>query len=182
MNLLVVLASVRDGRAGVKVADWFLPIAQENNDVDFVDLKELNLPLAMESVSPKQRQQGDYPRVEDQVWSQHVKIADAIVFVTPEYNHGYPAALKNAIDHIFHEWKGKIIGFIGYGTRGAPYAIEGLKPVMELIQADAVFEPRVALPEIWNVFDEEGKMKDKRQHEEDAQTLLAALAEKVAKT
>ena len=180
MKLLVVLGSEREGRAGAKVADWFLPIAREKADVDFADLKEVNLPLEMEAVSPSQRQDGNYPRPEDKAWGERVKTADAVVFVMPEYNHGYSATIKNAIDHIYHEWNGKPVGFVGYGVSGAVHAIENIAPVLGRIQANVITEPRVGINEIWAAFDESGQLKDGDEHKRNAIDMLEALETKVA--
>ena len=180
MKLLVVLGSEREGRAGEKVAEWFLPIARKHAEVDFADLKEVALPLEMESISPSNRTEFDYPRSEDKEWSERVQVADAVVLVMPEYNHGYSATVKNAIDHIYHEWKGKPIGFVGYGVRGAINAIENLAPVLGRIQADVVTEPRVGINEIWAAFDESGQLKDGDEHKRNAIAMLEALETKVA--
>lgn len=65
-----------------------------------------------------------------QRWADKIKEGDAFIVVTPEYNHGYPAVLKNAIDVLFPEWNYKVIGFVSYGNTGGSRAIEQLVQVV----------------------------------------------------
>ncbi len=180
MKLLIILASVREGRAGKNVADWFVPFAQEKHQVDLADLKEVDLPLYMEATIPSGHGDEGYQLPQTKAWSERVQAAEAVVFITPEYNHAVTAPMKNAIDHIYSEWFGKPIGFVGYGARGAGAALESLKQTMERLKWDFVLEPRVAISEIWAAFDENGQLKDAEEHEKNARALLLALEEKVA--
>jgi NAD(P)H-dependent FMN reductase len=68
------------------------------------------------------------------VWSAKIDSFDAYVFVTAEYNHGIPGALKNAIDYIYREWNNKVAGFVGYGSAGGVRAVEQLRLVMAELQ------------------------------------------------
>lgn len=129
-NLLIVIASTRPGRIGLPVARWFEGRAGAHGGFDFevVDLAELDLPLLDEPSHPKLRR---YTKQHTHAWSAMVKRADALVFVTSEYNHGYPAPLKNAIDYLHHEWQFKPVGFVSYGGVGAgTRAVQQLKPVV----------------------------------------------------
>lgn len=102
LNLLVVLASVRPGRVGKPVADWFLPIAEADGRfaVELTDLLELDLPFLDE---PEEPHLLAYTKDHTRAWSEVVNRADAVVFVTPEYNATPAPALKNAIDFLYHE-------------------------------------------------------------------------------
>src|ERR1700722_1138798 len=113
-KLMIVIASTRPGRVGLPVGEWFHGRAREHAgfDVAMVDLAELELPLLDEASHPRLRQ---YTKQHTREWSAMVDDADAFVFVTSEYNHGYPAALKNAIDYLHHEWQYKPVGFVSYG-------------------------------------------------------------------
>ena len=101
-NLLIIIASTRPGRAGLPVARWFEPIARAHGafDVAVADLAEWNLPFLDEPNHPKLRR---YTKEHTRRWSAEVDAADAFVFVMPEYNHGFNAPLKNAIDFIHQE-------------------------------------------------------------------------------
>ncbi len=96
-QLMIVIASTRPGRGGWPVAQWFIQRAADHGafEVEVVDLVEFRLPLLDEPNHPRLRQ---YTNPHTHEWSAKVDGADAFVFVTPEYNHGYPASLKNAID------------------------------------------------------------------------------------
>ena len=114
-------------------------------DVDLVDLAELDLPFMDEPEHPRFAR---YVHDHTKRWSARVKAADAFVFVTPEYNHGYNAPLKNAIDFLHHEWEHKPVGFVSYGGVAAgTRAVQQLKPVVAVLRmtplSDAVYIPFV---------------------------------------
>jgi NAD(P)H-dependent FMN reductase len=73
---------------------------------------------------------GAYTNELGKKWAAKVAEADAYIMVTPEYNHGYPAVLKNAIDWVFYEWQGKPVGFVSYGTVSGSRAVEQLRQVV----------------------------------------------------
>ena len=102
-TLTIVIASTRPGRAGLPIAQWFIARARDHGGFDVVvaDLAELRLPLLDEPSHPRLRQ---YTHQHTKDWSATVERSDAFVFVTAEYNHGYPAPLKNAIDYLHFEW------------------------------------------------------------------------------
>lgn len=129
-KLLIVLASTRPGRIGVPVADWFVGRATEHGgfDLELVDLAGLDLPLLDEPNHPRLRR---YTQQHTRAWSATVDAADAVVLVTAEYNYGYPAPLKNAIDYLHHEWRHKPVGFVSYGGVAAgTRAVQQLKQVV----------------------------------------------------
>jgi NAD(P)H-dependent FMN reductase len=147
-RLLIVIASTRPGRVGLPVGEWFAGRAQDHGgfDVETVDLAELALPLFDEPKHPRLR---EYVHPHTIAWSEVVDRADAVVFVTPEYNHGYPATLKNAIDYLHQEWAHKPVGFVSYGGVAAgTRAVQQLKPVVAAVRmlpvTDAVNIPFVA--------------------------------------
>ena len=111
------------------MANWFVEQATAHGgfDLELVDLQELDLPLLDEPNHPRLR---NYTKEHTHAWSATVDAADAIVFVTAEYNHSYTAALKNAIDYLHHEWRHKPLGFVSYGGVAAgTRAMQALKPV-----------------------------------------------------
>lgn len=180
MKLLVVTASVRKGRAGEHVANWFVGQVKKDGrfDVDHVDLKKLDLPYELPEAPAGSVQNSEYEDEKDREWANHVNEADAVVFVTPEYNHGYPASWKNAVDHLYHEWNGKPVGFVGYGSAGATYSIGAFGLVAAWTHMDIV-NAHVGIPEIWAAFDGEGNLAHADYHEYEAKTLLDSLAQKV---
>ncbi len=130
-RLAVIIGSTRPGRNGEAVARWIYEIAKQRKDalVELVDIRirDYDLPLLDE---PQPASTGQYTQAHTRKWSSKITSLDGFVFVTPEYNHAPPSALKNAIDYLFHEWNNKSAGFVGYGTMGAVRAIEELRILM----------------------------------------------------
>ena len=137
VRVAVVVGSVRGGRFGPVVARWFTGAARAHGgfDVDVVDLAEADLPLAMPAFGTSPA-----PEVVAKV-TPRLAAADAFVVITPEYNHSYPASLKNAIDWHHTEWQAKPVGFVSYGgISGGLRAIEHLRPVFAELHAVTVRE------------------------------------------
>lgn len=136
-KLAVIIGSTRPGRNGEAVAKWVYDIASKRTDAQFelVDLKEINLPLLDEPVPASM---GQYSRPHTKAWAAKIDAFDGFVFVTPEYNHGTSAALKNAIDYLFKEWNNKAAGFVSYGSAGGARAVEHLRLVMAEVQVATV--------------------------------------------
>lgn len=132
----IIIGSTRPGRKAEAVARWVHGLAARRTDAAFelVDLEDFRLPLLDEPVPPSQHK---YSQPHTLAWSAKIASFDAYVFVTPEYNHGIPGALKNAIDFLFREWNNKAAGFVSYGSAGGVRAVEQLRLVMgELMVAD----------------------------------------------
>jgi NAD(P)H-dependent FMN reductase len=147
VKLLVIVGSTRPGRVGRPVADWVVQQAAAHGgfDVEVADLAEIDLPLLDEPVHPAQAR---YQHQHTKDWSARVAAADAFVFVMPEYNHSYNAALKNAIDYLNREWAYKPVGLVSYGgVSGGLRAVQAIKPVISALRmtpaADAVTIPMV---------------------------------------
>lgn len=120
-KILVVIASTRPGRLGPAVGDWFVRAAAAaaadlGADLDVADLAEVNLPFLDE---PEHPSTGIYLHEHTRAWSRRVAAADALVFVTSEYNFAMPATLKNAFDYLHAEWAWKPCLFVGYGNTSA---------------------------------------------------------------
>ncbi len=132
-KLLIIIASTRPGRIGLPVANWFVEQATAHRgfELDVADLAELRLPLLDEPNHPRLRQ---YTKNHTHAWSARADAADAVVMITSEYNSGYPAALKNAIDFLHHEWRYKPVGFVSYGGVAAgTRAVQQLKQVVAAV-------------------------------------------------
>jgi NAD(P)H-dependent FMN reductase len=128
-KLLTVVASTRPTRLGPALGDWFAEVARQEGrfEVQEVDLAELNLPIFDEPEHPRF---GNYHHDHTKRWAEIVGAADAVVFVTPEYNHSFPGSLKNAYDFLSNEWKYKPLGFVSYGGIAAgTRAVQAFKPV-----------------------------------------------------
>ncbi|MDD7939369.1 NAD(P)H-dependent oxidoreductase [Actinomycetospora lutea] len=117
VRLAVVIGSVREGRFGPVVASWFAELARRRPafSVDVVDLLETG---------------------PDTGFAPRIGAADAVVIVTPEYNHSFPGPLKTAIDATGGEWRDKPVGFVAYGgLSGGLRAVEHLRPVLAELHA-----------------------------------------------
>jgi NAD(P)H-dependent FMN reductase len=128
-KLGIIVASTRPGRIGLPVAQWFEGEARTHGgfaEVDLIDLAEVALPFMNEPSHPRL---GQYTHQHTKDWSARIAGVDALVFVMPEYNHGYNAELKNAIDYLHNEWLYKPVGFVSYGGVSA-----GLRSVQMLKQ------------------------------------------------
>ena len=130
IKVKVILGSVRSVRFGERPANWINEGIKAWKDIDaeLLDLKDYPLPLFDLPTSPSMMGK-KYPNEVAQAWSDKINEADAYIIVSAEYNHGYPGALKNAIDWLFPEWGRKPVGFVSYGSAGGARAIEQLREV-----------------------------------------------------
>lgn len=138
LNLVVIVASVREGRFGPVVASWLAEQADSHGgfDVDVVDLADVEIPLSLPAASPKYAGD-DYPRPAGmRHLTEALESADAFVVITPEYNHSYPASLKSAIDWHFTQWTAKPVAFVSYGgAAGGRHAVLHLENVLTELHA-----------------------------------------------
>src|SRR5436305_8905301 len=173
-RLAVVIGSTRPGRAGLPIAEWFADLARRHGgfEVEVVDLAEVALPLFDEPHHPRLRQ---YTKPHTKAWSAIIDRADAVVFVTPEYNYGYPAALKNAIDYLHEEWRDKPVGFVSYGGVAAgTRAVQQLKQVVTTLRMVPVVES-VNIPFFAQFLDEDGRAQANEVMETSADAMLSEL-------
>jgi NAD(P)H-dependent FMN reductase len=129
----IVIGSTREGRFGEKPAHWIHEIAQKRTDLSFelIDLRDHPLPFFNEPLSPAW---APVKNEAAQRWADKLASVDGLIVVTPEYNHGPSAVLKNAFDYAYKEFIRKPIGFVGYGGVGAARAIEQLRLVATELQ------------------------------------------------
>ena len=156
--LSIVIGSTRPGRVGPKFAEWFREraAAYGSFDVELIDLAQVNLPLFDEPEHPRLHH---YIHQHTIACSLMVARTDAFVFVTPEYNFGYNAALKNAIDYLSTEWADKAAGFVSYGGVAAgTRAVQQLKQVLTALKMVTVAES-VNIPFFSQFIDEAGEVR-----------------------
>jgi NAD(P)H-dependent FMN reductase len=130
-TLKIIVASTRPGSSGPAIGGWIAETARRTGEFDRVevlDLAEINLPFLDEPHHPKL---GRYTKPHTIAWAHEIDTADALVIITPEYNSGFPAPLKNAIDFLHAEWKNKALGVVTYGggASGGARAGRMLSPV-----------------------------------------------------
>jgi len=124
----IIIASTREGRFGEKPANWIHEISKQRTDLTFelIDLRDHPLPFFNEPASPAW---APVKNEAAQRWAVKIGALDGLIVVTPEYNHGTSAVLKNALDYAYTEFNRKPIAFVGYGGVGAARAIEQLRLV-----------------------------------------------------
>ena len=129
----IIIGSTRPGRNAEQVGRWVHEIASRRTDAHYevLDIADFNLPLLDEPMPPSL---GNYAHPHTRHWAAAIAGCDGFVFVTPEYNHGIPAALKNAIDFVYAEWNNKSAGFVSFGSAAGVRAVEHLRGVMAELQ------------------------------------------------
>ncbi|MCX4980762.1 NADPH-dependent FMN reductase [Streptomyces sp. NBC_00572] len=172
LTLALVVASDREGRFAPVITDWFRSRLAEREDftVTVVDLAEVDLPTSL-SYRPSPAVLAELAKV-----TPVLEAADAFVVVTPEYNHSFPASLKNLIDRHYTEWQAKPVGFVSYGgISGGLRAVEQLRQVYAEMHAVTVRDT-VSFHNAHGLFDEDGRHKDPAGAEGAAKALLDQLA------
>jgi NAD(P)H-dependent FMN reductase len=141
-------------------------------ELDLIDLAEERLPLMDEPNHPRLRR---YENRHTKDWSARIDAADAFVLVLPEYNHGFTAPLKNAIDYLHEEWRYKAVGFVSYGGIAAgTRALQMLKPVLVGLKMTPVMEA-VNVPFVAQFIDDEDVFRPNEVLEQAADAMLAEL-------
>lgn len=166
-RLGLVIASTREGRFGPTVARWFAGQVRNAGtfDLDLIDLAQLQVPA--QPLTSHEHAVDLRARI---------AVADAVVIVTPEYNHSYPGTLKNAIDLAREEWFAKPIGFVSYGgLAGGLRAVEHLRLVFAELHAVTIRET-VSFHNVHGSFDAEGQPLDKHGSQEAAAKMLHQLS------
>ncbi|MBK4216828.1 NAD(P)H-dependent oxidoreductase [Paracoccus caeni] len=176
LNLQVIIGSVRQGRGGLSVAEWFEEIARKDQrfSVERVDLAALNLPVMDEPNHPRLQQ---YTHDHTRRFSKLISRGDAYVFVTTEYNYSIPGALKNAMDYLSAEWAGKPMSTVAYGgISGAARAVEDLRRVAIALRMVPLVQG-VVCPLYAQQRDEEGRFIGNPLQTAAAGEMLDALAD-----
>ncbi|MGW6982373.1 NADPH-dependent FMN reductase [Streptomyces sp. NPDC054932] len=162
LHIALVVGSTREGRFGPTVARWFETVTARRTDIELTvaDLVDADLPAHW---TPD-------PTPRGRAFIERLARADAYVILTPEYNHSFPASLKQAIDTAGHVWRRKPVGFVSYGgLSGGLRAVEQLRPVLAELHATTVRET-VSFHQF--PFDETGRPHHHQEAEQAATTLL----------
>jgi NAD(P)H-dependent FMN reductase len=142
IRIAIITGSTRPGRRARAVSEWIAGVAERHlaaggHDaaVELLDLADFDLPLLDEPVPAIF---GNYACPHTRKWAAAVGAFDGFVFVTPEYNHSVPAALKNAIDYLYAEWNDKAAAFVSYGVNGGTRAVEHLRAILAEVRVAGV--------------------------------------------
>ena len=165
-SIVIISASIRTNRESHRAALFFKKFINENNiaSAAIVDLHELDFPLFHERLS---HQTNPIPAAIE--FSNNIRQADGVIVVTPEYNGGYPASLKNAVDLIYNEWHRKPVGIVTVsdGVFGGTQVITSLQFTLWKMRAWTI-PAMFPVPKVKETFREDGAATDestnKRAH------------------
>lgn len=159
LKIQIILGSTRQNRFGDKPARWIYEETKKKAGVEaeLLDLRDYPLPFFNEPMSPTMLK-GNYSNEIAKKWAKKIGEADGYIIIPPEYNHGYPAVLKNALDYPYSEWNNKPVGFISYGGVGGARSVEQLRQVAIELQM-APIRNSVHIPAFWTLLDENGELK-----------------------
>jgi len=137
MNVIsVIVGSTRQGRFSEKPAHWIFQHLKKRSDVEarLLDLRDFPMPFFDQAVSPAMAGRAPYENAVVKQWTAAIGESDGFIFVTPEYNYGPPAVLKNAIDWVYPEWNRKAAAFVSYGGVGGARSVQQLRETAIEIQ------------------------------------------------
>lgn len=146
LNISIIVGSTRPNRFSDKPAKWILDEVSKLPDVkaQLLDLRDYPLPF-YDLPMPASMHEGKYENAAAQKWFDALSPSDAFIIVTPEYNHGPSAVLKNALDYVYTPWNKKAVGFVSYGGVGGARSVEQLRMVCIELQMAPV-EASVNIP------------------------------------
>ena len=174
LDLKIIQCSTRPGRKGPAIASWFYEIAARHPEfkTELIDLAVINLPFLDEPNHPRFKK---YTQQHTKDWSAVIDSADAFVFVMSEYNYGFPATIKNALDFLYQEWNYKPVAFVSYGgVSGGTRGVQLLKPVLGALKMIPLADG-VHLPAFTKHIDEQGRFNSDEGLDKSANGVLDEL-------
>lgn len=174
MDLKIITSTTRPGMKGVIVATWITEVARESQqfNVELLNLAQINLPLLDEPNHPRLKQ---YQHSHTKDWSATIDAADAFIIVLAEYNFGFPAPIKNALDYLFNEWKYKPVAFVSYGgVSGGLRSTQMLKQVVTALNMMPIAEG-VSIPFFTKYINDQNKFAPEKPVADSAQVMLSEL-------
>lgn len=139
-NIKVIMGSTRQNRFSEKPAHWIFDELKKREDVnaELLDLRDYPMPFYDDARSPSMIKDGSYSDEAVKKWAAKIREADGFIIVTPEYNHGYSAVLKNALDSVYYEWNNKAVGFVSWGSAMGARSVEQLRQVAVELQMASI--------------------------------------------
>lgn len=170
MKIIIISSSIRTGRKSHRLALFFKNYIQDNKlaEVKILDLKEYQFPLFEERLKFQES-----PTLEVRQFAEEILKADAVIIISPEYNGGYPASLKNVVDLLHAEWRRKPVGFVtvSSGSFGGAQLTTSLLLTLWKIGA-CVVPATFPVPKVQDNFEEDGKATDKENTDKRAKVFL----------
>ncbi len=160
MIVHIIVGSTRTTHTGLKIAENIKAMADKRPEVkvEIVDIASYRLPFYTDEIAPASRKE-EIPDSALRTWSDKIEHADGYIIVAPEYNSGYPAPLKNALDSLYVEWNNKPVAFVGYsgGPSGGAAMIAQLRDVVRGLQMIPIAAD-IKIPQSWQAFNENGEL------------------------
>ena len=163
LNIKVIVGSTRPNRFSEKPSQWIYGLARQRADlaVELLDLRDFPLPFFEEALPPGLAKD-EYTNPVVVKWRDKIREADGFIICTPEYNHGYPAVLKNALDYTYFSWARKAVSFVSWGGTGGTRGVEQLRLVA--VELDMVpTRWAVHIPNPWFIQDAKALETDANQ-------------------
>ena len=173
-NLKIITSTTRPSRKGPAVAKWIFEFARQHSsfNIELLDLAEINLPFIDEHQHPRFQK---YEHEHTKKWSATINAADAFIIVNAEYNYGFPAPLKNALDYLYNEWNYKPVAFVSYGgIAGGIRSMQMLKQVVTAMKMMPIVEA-VNIPFFTKHIDDQNNFNADETVEKAAQGMLSEL-------
>jgi NAD(P)H-dependent FMN reductase len=151
----VIIGSTREGRFSEKPARWIFNYLQNRNGIDarLLDLRDFPMPFFDERTPPAMPGRAPYEHDAVKRWTAAIAQADGFVLVTPEYNYGPPAVLKNALDWVYPEWNRKAVAFVSYGGAMGARGVQQLRQTaIELQLAPVRSSVHIPVATLWAHF------------------------------
>ncbi len=177
LNIYVLLSTTRPQRRSEPIGKWVMSELAKNKQIkaELIDLRDWDLPFFNEVKSMMSIKKEELSSDAVRKWGEKIAKADGYIIVTAEYNHGYPAVLKNALDYAYYEWHKKPVGFVAYGAAvGGVRAVEQLRQVAIELQMAPISEA-VYIPLIRAAFDEKGNLKDEDSYNKRLDSMVEQL-------
>jgi NAD(P)H-dependent FMN reductase len=150
-TISVIVGSTRQGRFSEKPAHWILELVRRR-DIEgrLLDLRDYPMPFFDEAATPAKPGRAPYSNEVVVRWTAEIAAADGFVIVTPEYNYGPPAVVKNALDWVYPEWNRKAVAFVSYGSAMGARAVQQLRATaIELQLAPVRSAVQIPVATLW---------------------------------
>jgi NAD(P)H-dependent FMN reductase len=151
----VIVGSTRQGRFSEKPANWILQHLKKRGGIDaqLLDLRDFPMPFFDQPVPPAMPGRAPYENEAVKRWTAEIARSDGFIFVTPEYNYGPPAVLKNALDWVYPEWNRKAAAFVSYGSAAGARSVQQLREAaIELQMAPIRSSVHIPVATLWAHF------------------------------
>ena len=174
-NISVIVGSTRQGRFSEKPAQWIFQHLKKRDGIEarLLDLRDFAMPFFDQALPPSMPGRSPYENEAVKRWTAAIAASDGFVFVTPEYNYGPSAVLKNAIDWVYPEWNRKAAAFVSYGSAMGARSVQQLRETLIEVQIAPVRSSvHIPVATLWAHFQGGDVDEGLTQLETSAQTMI----------